>query len=98
MSEPLKFARSRGKSIEQLQTKIAQLKEELFDCTMEAKRSGYEEGKREVMYIVNTQKEKIEQLQAIVNLLPKKDGLPVIPCVNPKDDTAERLGVAFRYK
>ena len=42
--------------------------------------------------------DRIEWLQEIVNLIPKVDGKPVVPHVDPEDGTAERLGVVFRYE
>ncbi len=40
----------------------------------------------------------IKRLDAIIEKMPKTaDGVPVVPMIDPKDGTAERLGIAFRY-
>ena len=52
----------------------------------------------DLMRKVADQKVEIGRLQAIVDLLPKKDGLPVVPRIDPADGTAERLGIVFRYE
>lgn len=52
----------------------------------------------DLMREVAAQEAKIRRLQEIVDLLPKKNSLPVVPRIDPADGTAERLGVVFRYE
>jgi len=41
--------------------------------------------------------DELERLQAIVELLPKQNGTPILPRHDPEDGTAEKLGILFRY-